>query len=344
MPDTVHLYSNVSGTIVAMDVPPPVSSQSPRFLDRLRTFIRARGLAYRTEKTYCAWIRRFIRFSQYRSHDQLDAHDIQAFLSYLAVDQHCSINTQKTALNALVFLFREFLKQDIPDLNFRKAAGGRKLPTVLSGAEVARVLLHLSGTHGLMVQLMYGCGLRLMEVVRLRVKDIDIENQALWVQEAKGGKARRTLLPERVQSKLAEQIRWVTELHRCDLKAGYGSVYLPDALARKYPNAPFELGWQYLFPARHYSTDPRSGTKRRHHVDERQLQRAVKRASERAGINKRVSCHTFRHSFATELLRQGTDLRAIQEILGHNSIETTQIYTHVVGLHERGMVSPIDRL
>lgn len=163
-----------------MDVPPPISSQSPRFLDQLRTFIRARGLAYRTEKTYCAWVRRFIRFNQYQSHDQLDAHHIQAFLSNLAVDQHCSINTQKTTLNALVFLFREFLGQDIPDLSFRKAAVRRKLPTVLSGSEVARVLVHLHGSHRLMAQMMYGCGLRVMEVARLRVKDIDIENQALW--------------------------------------------------------------------------------------------------------------------------------------------------------------------
>lgn len=327
-----------------MDVPPPVSSQSPRFMDRLRTFIRARGMAYRTEKTYCAWTRRFIRFNRYQSDNQLDAEHIQAFLNYLAVDQHCSINTQKTALNALVFLFREFLGQEIPDLSFRKATVRRKLPTVLSGSEVARVLMHLHGPHRLMVQMMYGCGLRVMEVVRLRVKDVDLANNALWVQETKGGKARRTLLPERLQIPLAEQIRSVTDLHQCDLQAGYGSVYLPNALARKYPNAPFELGWQYLFPARLYSTDPRSGAERRHHISERQLQRSVKQASRQAGINKRVTCHTFRHSFATDLLRQGTDLRAIQEILGHTSIETTQIYTHVVGLHERGMVSPIDRL
>ena len=327
-----------------MDVPPPVSSTSPRFMDRLRTFIRARGLAYRTEKTYCTWIRRFIRFNGYQSHHQLDAEHIQAFLSNLALERHCSINTQKTALNALVFLFREFLGQELPALDFRKAAGRRKLPTILSSSEVTRVLVHLRGNHRLMVQMMYGCGLRVMEVVRLRVKDVDLENQALWVQEAKGGKARRTLLPERLKHSLAEQVRWVGDLHQCDLQAGYGSVYLPDALARKYPNAPSELGWQYLFPAREYSTDPRSGIIRRHHTSERQLQRSVKQASQKAGIDKRVSCHTFRHSFATELLRQGTDLRAIQEILGHTSIETTQIYTHVVGLHERGMVSPVDRL
>ena len=164
-----------------MDVPPLVSSQSPRFLDQLRTFIRARGLAYKTEKTYCAWIRRFIRFNQYQSLDQLDAHHIQDFLSYLAVDRHCSINTQKTALNALVFLFREFLKQGIPNLHFRKASVSRKLPTVLSSSEVAGVLAHLDGAHRLMAQLMYGCGLRVMEVVRLRVKDVDIESQAIWV-------------------------------------------------------------------------------------------------------------------------------------------------------------------
>lgn len=327
-----------------MDVPPPVSSRSNRFLDQFRSFIRTRGLAYRTEITYCTWVRRFIRFNQYQSPGQLSVHDVQGFLSELAVDRHCSVNTQKTALNALVFLFREFLGQEIPDLHFNKAAVRRKLPTVLSKSEVARVFIHLEGTHHLMAQLMYGCGLRVMEVVRLRVKDIDFDNQALWVQEAKGDKARRTLLPQCVQAALAAQVRAVSELHERDLRAGYGSVYLPGALARKYPGAPFELAWQYLFPAQRYSTDPRGGVVRRHHVGERQLQRAVKLASRRAEIPKRVSCHTFRHSFATELLRQGTDLRAIQEILGHTSIETTQIYTHVVGFHERGMVSPVDHL
>lgn len=306
--------------------------------------MRARGLAYRTEKTYCAWARRFILHHRYQSPTHFRATDIEAFLSFLASDRDCSVNTQKTALNALVFLFREFLKQDIPELRFHRAARQRKLPTVLSVTEVAAVLAQLHDAQRLIVQLMYGSGLRLMEATRLRVKDVDFANSALWVQEAKGGKARRSLLPTRLIGPLQQQITLVREQYQLDVEAGFGSVYLPNALARKYPSAPFETTWQYVFPAKAYSTDPRSGTVRRHHIDERQLQRAVKRAAQTAGIEKRVSCHTFRHSFATELLRQGTDLRAIQEILGHTSIETTQIYTHVVGLHERGMISPVDRL
>ncbi len=325
-----------------MDVPRPVSTTSDRFIDRLTVFIRSRGLAYRTEKTYCLWIKRFIRFRGYTHPDQMRPVDIEAFLTYLAVERSTSINTQRTALNALVFLFREFLKQDVGQLTFNQAKKPRKLPTVLSREEAHHIIGQMTGLHRLISQLMYGSGLRIMEAVRLRVKDVDFTNEGLWVQEAKGGKARRTLLPTRLVPMLREQVEFVANLHASDRKTGHGGVYLPDALARKFPNAPYELAWQYLFPADKYSVDPRSGVERRHHIGEQQVQRAVKAATRRANIHKRVTCHTFRHSFATELLRQGTDLRNIQEILGHASIETTQIYTHVVGLHERGMVSPVD--
>lgn len=261
----------------------------------------------------------------------------------MAVDRFSSINTQRTALNAVVFLFRDFLDQTIGELSFSRASRSRKLPTVLSRAEANAIILQLTGWHKLVVQLLYRSGLRIMEATRLRIKDVDLENQGLFVQEAKGGKARRTLLPTSLIAAIQEQIGRVEQLHHADLQSGHGSVYLPDALARKYPYAPYELAWQYLFPADHYSVDPRTGVERRHHFGEQQVQRILKRAVKTAGINKRVTCHTFRHSFATELLRQGADLRNIQEILGHRSIETTQIYTHVMGMHERGMVSPVDQ-
>lgn len=327
-----------------MDVPRPVSSRSTRFMDRLIVFIRARGLAYRTEKTYCLWVRRFIRFHEFTEASQMRPEHIVPFLNYLASDRDSSINTQRTALNALVFLFREFLQQEVGELTFNHARKPRKQPTVLTREEANAIIAHLSGHHRLLVQLMYGSGLRVMEAVRLRIKDVDFANQGLFVQEAKGDKARRTLLPNRLIPLLRDQVSHVAHLHESDLASGHGRVYLPDALARKYPAAPCELTWQYLFPAANYSVDPRSGVERRHHLGEHQVQRAVKVACRKAVIHKRVTCHTFRHSFATELLRQGTDLRNIQEILGHSSIETTQIYTHVVGLHERGMTSPVDAL
>ncbi|MEJ2682448.1 MAG: integron integrase [Gammaproteobacteria bacterium] len=327
-----------------MDIPRPISNQSTRFLDRLTLFIRSRGLAYRTEKTYCLWARRFIRFHAYTNPAQMQVSHIEPFLSHLAADRHSSINTQRTALNALVFMFREFLKREVGELDFRQAKKPRKLPTILNRDEAIAVLSQLPGHRRLTVQLMYGSGLRVMEAVRLRVKDVDFANHGLFVQEAKGDKARRTLLPKKLLPLLQAQVEYVTHIHRTDQQAGKSGVYLPNALARKYPNAPFELGWQYLFPASKYSIDHRSGVERRHHIGEQQVQRAVKHAARLASINKRVTCHTFRHSFATELLRQGADLRNIQEILGHSSIETTQLYTHVVGLHERGMISPIDVL
>lgn len=325
-----------------IDVRSQIDPNSNRFFDRFRLFIRAKNLAYTTEKTYCLWVRRFIKEMKYKDNAQLSVADVPIFLTRLANEQFCSVNTQRTALNALVFLFREFLQQTTEGLEFDFARKQRRVPVVLSKNEAKAIIDELSGKRRLMVQLMYGCGLRINEVVRLRIKDIDFENNGLYVMDSKGGKSRRTLLPCSLVAPIKLQIQTARQLYEQDVEAGRAGVYLPDALNRKFPKAQYELAWFFLFPSNKHSVDPRSGIERRHHTMGQQVQRAVKKAVNNLGIAKRVSCHTFRHSFATELLRQGTDLRNIQEILGHSSIETTQIYTHVVGLHERGMVSPVD--
>jgi integron integrase len=248
----------------------------------------------------------------------------------------------KNALNALVFLFREFLKQDIDQLDFQNANKLRKIPIVLSSNEAISIIKNLSGRKQLIVKVLYGSGLRISEAVNLRVKDIDLANSGLFVMEGKGYKSRRTLLPNSLIEPLKQQIKFVKNQFDADKIMGMAGVFMPDALSKKMPKAQYELAWQFLFPADHYSVDPRSGVERRHHFGQQQVQRAIKFATSKACINKRVTCHTFRHSFATELLRQGTDLRTIQELLGHSSIETTQIYTHVIGINERGIISPMD--
>ena len=325
-----------------IDVRAEISPLSNRFFDRFRLFIRSKNLAYTTEKTYCMWVRRFIKEAGYKDHSQLAVKDVPTFLTRLANEQYCSVNTQRTALNALVFLFREYLQQSTEGLDFEFAKRQRRVPVVLSQREAKAIISELDGKRKLMVQLMYGCGLRINEVVRLRIKDIDFDNHGLYVMDSKGGKSRRTLLPTSLIEPLKLHKEIARHLYQKDVDSNRAGVYLPDALNRKYPKAQYELAWFFLFPSNKYSVDPRSGVERRHHTQGQQVQRAVKKAVGKLGIAKRVSCHTFRHSFATELLRQGTDLRNIQEILGHSSIETTQIYTHVVGLHERGMVSPVD--
>ena len=325
-----------------IDIRTALPEKPKGFLDQFRVFIRSRGLAYATEKTYLLWAKRFIKFSKYQSPKDFRLQDIDTFLNYLAQQRFCSPNTQATALNALILLYREFLGFETCGLGFNYAKRKPKVPIVLSKAEAASVIQELSGVPKLVTQLMYGSGLRISEALNLRVKDIDFANGGLFVMEAKGDKSRRTLLPLSLHQSLHSQIAFVEHTFEADLAIGKAGVYLPDALSLKWPNAQYELGWQYLFPSYVYSTDPRSGVERRHHISRDQVQRAIKRAVKSLKINKRVSCHTFRHSFATELLRQGTDIRNIQEILGHSSVETTQIYTHVVGIQERGIRSPID--
>jgi len=311
-------------------------------MDRFRLFIRTRQLAYKTEKTYCYWVLYFIRYHDRKNPVNMGTREVEQFLEHLASQRNVAPNTQKTALNSLVFLYHRFLEQDLGQLRFSYTTRPRQLPTVFTHDEATRVIDLLKGVSRLAASLMYGSGLRVSEVARLRVQDVELDRGFIVVREAKGLKSRQTLLPKSLCERLERQLNFVQIQHTADLADGFGLVYLPHALERKYPNASREPGWQYLFPATRMSVDPRSGELRRHHVTEQTFQRAVRQAIRRAGIQKKSGCHTFRHSFATRLLEQGTDLRSIQEILGHNDISTTQIYTHVVGLHQRGMQSPVD--
>ncbi|WP_308368647.1 MULTISPECIES: integron integrase [unclassified Microbulbifer] len=311
-------------------------------MDRLRAFMRARHMAYRTEKSYCGWIREFIRFHDKRHPETMGAAEVEVWLSHLANNRSVAINTQKTALNAVVFLYKQFLGRELGELKFNRTAKGRRLPTVFTHEEAVRVLSLMRGDHKLAASLMYGSGLRVMEAVRLRVQDVDFGQGCLFVREAKGEKWRRTLLPNTLVEPLRAQVQLALALHQQDLSEGFGAVYLPGALAKKYPKAPVSSAWQYVFPAPNRALDPRSQVVRRHHLGEQQVRRSVARALAEARIHKKASCHTFRHSFATNLLHAGTDIRSIQELMGHSDINTTMIYTHVVGAHERGVTSPLD--
>jgi integron integrase len=289
------------------------------------------------------WIRRFILFHRKRHPVEMGAGEIEAFLTHLAIERKVSASTQNQALSALLFLYKEVLELELPWLNtMERAKKPQRLPTVLTVREVNEVLGKLEGTIGLMVKLLYGTGMRLMECVRLRVKDVDFEMRQITVRDGKGQKDRVTMLPESLVAALQRHLSRVQGLHQEDLVAGLGEVYLPDALARKYPNAAREWGWQYVFPARSISTDPRSGKRRRHHVDEKALQRAVKKAAQEAKIPKPVTPHSLRHSFATHLLQSGYDIRTVQELLGHKDVSTTMIYTHVLNRGGKGVRSPLD--
>lgn len=320
--------------------------QQPRLLDRVRIAIRTRHYSLRTEEAYVGWIRRYIFFHKKRHPAEMGEGEINAFLSHLAVKGRVSASTQNQALCALLFLYRHVLEKPFPTLeNVVRAKRPKRLPTVMTRGEVRRILSKLSGMHRIAVTLLYGSGLRLLECLRLRTKDIEFGLNRITVRDAKGHKDRYVPLPVTVRAPLASWLSRVKQLHQNDLTEGFGAVYLPNALARKYPSAEREWAWHWVFPAESRSHDPRTGIERRHHLHETAVQRAVKQAANDAGIKKPVSCHTFRHSFATHLIEDGYDIRTIQELLGHADVKTTMIYTHVLSRSGgRGVRSPADAL
>ncbi len=318
--------------------------QPRKLLDQVRDAIRLKHYSIRTEQAYVDWITRYILFHHKRHPKEMGVPEIQDFLTHLAVNLNVSASTQNQALCALLFLYREVLHQELDGpIDAIRAHPRRRLPTVLTKDEALRVIACMSGVHQLMAKLLYGSGLRLMECVRLRVKDLDFGQHLIVVRDGKGEKDRITMLPDAVVPALQEHLQRVKLIHENDLKLGYGSVYLPYALERKLPNASKEWVWQYVFPSDRLSTDPRSGITRRHHLDETGLQKAVRAAARMAGITKRVTCHTFRHSFATHLLESGYDIRTVQELLGHKDVKTTMIYTHVLNRGGLAVRSPLDR-
>lgn len=323
-----------------------VQPDPPRLLDRVRARLRVLHYSMRTETAYVGWVRRYIIFHRKRHPAELGKADVEAFLSALATERNVSASTQNQALSALLFLYREVLGEELPWLeDVVRAKKPARLPTVLTPEETAALLAHLEdGVVKLIVRLLYGSGLRLLEALRVRVKDIDLRRREMLVRDGKGGKDRVTVIPAQLVEPLRLQIAWRKLLHEEDLAKGMGEVWLPDALATKYPAAPVAFGWQYVFPAARYSVDPRSGKVRRHHLDEQRIQRAVKAAGAAAGVVKPLSPHTLRHSFATHLLENGYDIRTVQELLGHSDVSTTMIYTHVLNRGGRGVVSPLDGL
>jgi len=320
-----------------------MSNQSPKLLDQVRRAIRLKGYSIRTEEAYVNWIRRFILFHDKRHPQEMGSAEVEAFLSHLVSEKNVAPSTQNQALSALLFLYRNVLKVDLAGaIEPLRAKKRQRVPTVLTPAEVQQVLIHLSGKQLLMAQLLYGSGLRLLECLRLRVKDVDFGYQQIIVRDGKGHKDRVTMLPQSAARSLEVHLQSVRLLHEKDLARGFGAVYLPDALERKFPNANREWLWQYVFPAYRLSTDPRSGVTRRHHYHESTLQKAVRRAAVAASVKKRVTCHTFRHSFATHLLEAGYDIRTVQELLGHKDVKTTMIYTHVLNQGRLAVRSPLD--
>ena len=321
-----------------------MADDKPKLMVQVRERTRFKHYSIRTETCYVDWIRRFILFHGKRHPAEMGATEVQDFLSHLAVVGKVSASTQNQAKSALLFLYKEVLASELPWLKgIESAKTSQRLPVVLTEDEVRSVLARTEGTPGLMLRLIYGTGMRIMECSRLRVKDLEFSRREILIREGKGAKDRITMLPTSLCTPLAEHLLRVKRLHEDDLAAGGGDVYLPFALERKYPNANREWGWQYVFPARRRSTDPRSGLVRRHHADEKAIQRAMKQAVRDAGIAKPATPHTLRHSFATHLLQAGYDIRTVQELLGHQDVSTTMIYTHVLNRGGRGVLSPLDR-
>jgi integron integrase len=328
----------------------PQSKPNPKLIEQVRNVMRFKHYSLRTERTYWDWIERFIRFHEMRHPGEMGEAEVGAFLTHLAREGKVAASTQNQALSALLFLYKEVLKQEFGWLEgVERAKKPARLPVVLTRDEVHKIFAHLHGTTRLMAGLLYGSGLRLMECVRLRVKDVDFGYARIAVRDGKGARDRITMLPVNLSAPLQRHLQRVKLQHEQDLEDGFGEVYLPNALERKYPNAAREWGWQYVFPSRKISLDPRSESaeamtkvRRRHHVDESWLQQEVKRAVRASGMSKPASCHTLRHSFATHLLENGYDIRTVQELLGHKDVSTTMIYTHVLNQPGIGVRSPMD--
>jgi integron integrase len=314
-----------------------------KLLDQVRDVIRLKHYSYNTEKSYVDWIRRYILFHNKRHPQEMGRAEIEAFLTHLAVKGQVAASTQNQAFSALLFLYREVLRQDLPDsINACRAKSTRYLPTVLTKAEVKLILDRLFGVEKLVIQLLYGSGLRLNEGLSLRVKDLDFAQYQIVVRDAKGNQSRVTMLPNQLVEPLTAHLQNINQLYERDLSLGHGAVHLPFALARKYPNAERQWVWQYVFPSIGIAIDARSGTRCRHHRHDSSIQKALNQALIGSGIEKTVGCHTFRHSFATHLLQDGYDIRTVQELLGHKDVKTTMIYTHVLNRGGKGVRSPLD--
>jgi len=321
----------------------PPQKPAKKLLDQVRETLRLRHYSRATEKTYVFWVRRYILFHHKRHPLEMGEREVEEFLTYLAVKQMVAASTQNQAFNALLFLYRRVLEKELKEsIQAVRARRPQRLPTVLSREETRRIIDSLEGVEKLIVQVLYGGGLRLMECLRLRVKDLDFELHQIMVHDGKGQKSRRTMLPERIKTPLQEHLRRVHMLHQADLKKGCGRVVLPGALARKYPNAETTWEWQYVFPAKTMYREQETGVMRRHHVHPSSVQKALQQAVKMSGVAKPAHCHTFRHSFATHLLEAGYDIRTVQELLGHKDVSTTMIYTHVLNRGGLAVRSPLD--
>jgi integron integrase len=321
---------------------PDQPEQPPKLLDQVRHAVRMRRLSYRTEQAYIDWIKRFILFHGARHPKEMGAPEIEAFIAHLVQDRNVAASTQNQALHALLFLYREILLIELPRIGLPVARKGPRLPEVFTREEAQRILARMEGMKWLMASLLYGTGMRLREMLRLRVKDIDFQRNQIIVRQGKGDKDRVTMLPLSLKEPLRKHLAKVKEAHENDLREGFGNVELPHALKKKYPQAGREWKWQYVFPAPKRSIDPRSKIESRHHLDPSVIQKAVKEAIRKASIIKHGSCHTFRHSFATHLIEAGYDIRTVQELLGHEDVSTTMIYTHVLNRGGLAVRSPLD--
>lgn len=318
--------------------------QKPKLLEQVRHRIRAKHYSIRTEEAYVQWIKRFVLHHGKRHPSEMAEKEINEFLTYLAVEGRVAASTQNQALCAILFLYRHVLDRKIGELDLVWAKKPKKLPVVFTRDEVKKLFSLMSGVHRMMVKLLYGTGMRHFELLRLRVKDVDFGYEQITIRDGKGAKDRMTMLPESLKAELEKHVEKVKKLHEADLSEGYGTVYLPNALERKYPNAMREWAWQYVFPARDHSIDPRSGRKQRHHLGDDVLSRALKKAMRAGKIAKHANCHTFRHSFATNLLESGYDIRTVQDLLGHSDVRTTMVYLHVMNKGGGGVRSPADTL